>query len=104
MARWFGRLQEFDFTIVHHRGKKIKNAYLLSQLPCHQCSCENHGQELIVASISLSETVNFLQEKLNDSTIGPVLRIEIKGQGNLILRLRYFVGNQDVSSRYGISL
>ena len=34
MARWLERLQEFDFTILHWRGKKHTNADLLSRLPC----------------------------------------------------------------------
>ena len=34
MARWLERLQEFDFTIVHRRGKKYTNADSLSRLPC----------------------------------------------------------------------
>ena len=80
MARWLERLQEFDFTIVHRRGNKHTNADSLSRLRCRQCGHENHGQEVIVANTSLSETINFPQEQLNDSTIGPVLRAKINGQ------------------------
>ena len=80
MARWLERLQEFDFTIVHRMGKKYANADSLSRLPCRQCGHENHDQEVIVANTSLSETVNFPQEQLNDSTIGPILRAKINGQ------------------------
>ena len=80
MARWLERLQEFDFTIVHRRGKKHTNADSLSRLPCRQCGRENHGQEVIVTNTSLSETINFPQEQLNKSTTGPVLRAKISGQ------------------------
>ena len=79
MARWLERLQEFDFTIVHQRGKKHKNADSLFRLPCRQCGHENHGQEVIVANTSLSETTNFPQKQLNDLTIGLVLRAKING-------------------------
>ena len=39
LARWLERLQEYDFGVVHRRGKKYTNADVLSQLHCRQmCS------------------------------------------------------------------
>ena len=50
LARWLECLQEFDFEIIHCRGKKHTNADALSRLPYRQCGRESHGPDLIAMS------------------------------------------------------
>ena len=78
MARWLERLQEFNFT-MYIGGER--NIQMLIHCPDSLADSvvKNHGREVIVANTSLSETINFPQEQLNDSTIGPVLRAKING-------------------------
>ena len=77
VARWLERLQEFDFQVIHRRGKKHTNADALSRLPCCQCGRETHGaNEIAVVTLnSLAPPLQGLRElQLADSTVGPVLR------------------------------
>ena len=52
LARWLERLQEYDFGVVHTRGKKYTNADVLSQLHCRQCVRENHNSTEIDLYVS----------------------------------------------------
>ncbi len=45
MARWIGKLQEFDFEIVHRQGRCHANADAMSRMPCNQCGRGSHGRE-----------------------------------------------------------
>ena len=40
MARWLEAIQEFDFDIVHHKGRLNSDADALSRAPCEQCRQE----------------------------------------------------------------
>ncbi len=37
LARWLEALQEYDFEVMHHRGKIHSNSDSLSRIPCRHC-------------------------------------------------------------------
>ena len=55
LARWLEKLQEFNFTIVHRRGRSHQNADALSRIPCSQCGREEDPQPLPVAVTNLQQ-------------------------------------------------
>lgn len=85
LARWLEQLQEFDFQIMHRRGRSHGNADALSRRPCEQCGL-SHG----VISEATSETLCMVVEdpeqqpvvpthdlrqlQLEDDNVGPVLK------------------------------
>ena len=85
MARWLEKLQEFNFEIMHRRGKKHTNADALSRLPCKQCGFhqpENSSEQVIVSAISLQvgrSSADLRQLQLDDPTIKPVLMAKDSG-------------------------
>ena len=82
LARWLEQLEEFDFEIVHRRGKLHNNADALSRLPCDQDVDALVDQ--MVATTFLSSTYTFQDlrnQQLEDSLVGPFLRA--KEAGNL---------------------
>jgi len=81
MARWLEKLQEYDFQIVHRRGRKHTNADSLSRLPCKQCGYQS-SEQIPVLSVSLqvgrsSDELHKLQQE--DHTIQPVLVAKSSG-------------------------
>ena len=81
LARWLERLQQYDFTIIHRRGRKHCNADAMSRIPCSQCGRSEpnlNEEELSCISMVVGEateggecTMRKLQ--LEDSEIGPLL-------------------------------
>ena len=64
LAPWILKLQEYDFDIEHRPGIKHRNADALSRLP--------------VNAILLSDDDSLerlREEQLNDSRVGPILRL-----------------------------
>lgn len=51
MARWLEKLHDFDFVVVHRKGKKHLNADALSRLPCEQCGQTDDNRLEIVHTI-----------------------------------------------------
>ena len=80
LARWLEQLQEFNFTIVHRRGRKHNNADALSRLPCRQCGRNSHlGQEELVINTTAIQSPLVPAEllrnaQLEDPSLGPLLR------------------------------
>ena len=81
LARWLERLQQYDFTIIHRRGRKHCNADAMSRIPCSQCGRSEpslNEEELSCISMVVGKasevgegTMRKLQ--LEDSEIGPLL-------------------------------
>ena len=81
LARWLERLQEFDFTICHRRGRKHTNADALSRLPCQQCGRITHDEDVIIATTTFKESTNEIRQmQLKDEAVGPVLEAKESGQ------------------------
>ena len=59
MARWLEKLQDFDFVVVHQKGKKHLNADALSWLPCVQCG-QIGGKEKATKSFYLCKIHNYV--------------------------------------------
>ena len=84
LARWLERLQEFDFKIIHRRGKQHGNADALSRRPCQQCGLTHEGDEMEgveICSVMQKPQTNDVRElQLEDDVVGPVLTAKIADQ------------------------
>ena len=83
LARWLERLQEYDFEVVHRRGRSHQNADALSRRPCTQCGREFHLAA--VNTISIARTAGYskeelLQSQLSDPVVGPILKAKERSQ------------------------
>lgn len=54
LDQWFEKLQEYNFSIEHHHGRKHNNADALSRLPCRQCGRESHYESDSTITISIA--------------------------------------------------
>lgn len=83
-ARWMQRLQEYNFSSEHRRGKNHSNADALSRRPCpevckHCTKVEDRDKLVQVCSITLDPSAgweyNALRtEQMADRDIGPLLK------------------------------
>ena len=86
LARWLERLQEYDFTIAHHPGKKHQNADSLSRRPCTQCGRESHFDNTIIAAenqttvLTEKSAAELRKIQLEDGPIGFMLKAVEKGE------------------------
>ena len=84
LARWLEKLQEFNFEVVHRRGRKHTNADALSRLPCSQCKRDSHNAEpkaVLAVSFSPDPSAEELSQlQRDDPTIGPVLQAMTTGK------------------------
>ena len=84
LARWLERLQEFDFKIIHRRGKQHGNADALSRRPCPQCGRTHEGGEterVEICSVTQKPQTHDIRElQLEDDVVGPVLTAKIDNQ------------------------
>ena len=76
LARWLEKLQEFQFTIIHHPGKAHSNADALFRRHCGKECPDAHGNTKIVATITLTgySTAELRQAQLEDPN-RPVTRL-----------------------------
>ena len=87
LARWLEKLQEYNFSIEHRRGRKHNNADALSRLPCRQCGREQHymmpdaaPEPIAIDAVITTESLGgrspeeIRQLQLQDPVLGPVLR------------------------------
>ncbi|KAL5471114.1 hypothetical protein EMCRGX_G029195 [Ephydatia muelleri] len=85
MVRWLEKLQDFDFVVVHRKGKKHLNADALSQLPCVQCGQTDDDNRLeSVYTIDDCYLFGKMVEELHDlqsgdPSIGPILQAKRLG-------------------------
>ena len=77
LARWLETLQEYDFEIIHRKGRLHCNADALSRIPCDQQDFENGfaGENDVAIQASAlvgrtAEDIKILQE--DDPLLGPV--------------------------------
>ena len=80
LARWLERLQEFNYSIVHHRGKKHTNADALSRLP--GCQCGRVSDEVRNATVihnPIHPAEGLRRAQLADPMVGPLLQGREKG-------------------------
>ena len=61
LARWLEKLQEFDFDVVHRRGKQHGNADAMSRKPCTQCGRSSHEESLSIQALPTDAISVFTQ-------------------------------------------
>ena len=81
LARWIESLQEYDFEIIHQRGKLHSNADALSRIPCQQCGRHEQVLAQVIGATVLApdrmDTVKQLQGE--DTTLKPVIAAKLAG-------------------------
>jgi hypothetical protein len=84
LARWLEQLQEFDFEVVHRKGRSHCNADALSRLPCSDCGrhqvFEQANTTVAFTSLSPVEIDTMRKSQLQDSVVGPLLRAKEAGK------------------------
>ena len=83
LVHWLETLQEYDFEIIHRKGRLHCNADALSRIPCDQQDFENGfaGENDVAIQASglvgrTAEDIKILQE--DDPLLGPVKEAKIK--------------------------
>ncbi|XP_070172331.1 protein NYNRIN-like [Polyergus mexicanus] len=87
MARWLERIQQYDFEIVHRKGKLHGNADGLSRRPCAEINCNycnkiDLKKEEFVGRIvfGLENLGNWRKDQLEDPAIAKILLGKEKDQ------------------------
>ena len=86
MAQWLEAIQEFDFEIVHRRGKLHSNADAISRIPYQQCehkSVDNHQCEqnaadqptslMAATAVAAQPDDHIAQLQSEDPILGPLI-------------------------------
>ena len=75
LARWLQKLQEYQFEVVHRRGRNHQNADSLFRLPCTQCGRDTHHAEDVQLQVSEQDLqCDIKQEQLEDPAFCFVLK------------------------------
>ena len=83
LARWLERLEEFQFEIVHRKGKVHCNADALSRIPSdqHDIVHDEFPVSLVLPTVVVGgrsqEDIKNCQ--VNDELVGPLYQAKIKG-------------------------
>ena len=84
LAHWLEKLQEYDFSIVHRRGRSHGNADALSRLPCRQCGRDSHDVDpsnpVYIISLQSHSESSIRDSQLSDDDVGPILRGKETGE------------------------
>ena len=73
LARWLEKLQDYQFTIIHHPGRKHNNADALSRIPCQQCGKSEAVTIAPITSTNLTDghsSEEIRQMQLEDNIVG----------------------------------
>ena len=74
---WLEQLEEYDFDIVHRRGKLHANADTLSRLPC---DIRESQIVALVACLPEYTPQDIRDRQLEDSQVGPLLKAKEAGK------------------------
>lgn len=81
LARWLGRLEEYDYEVVYHPGRAHGNVDSLSRRPCDpECShCAKRDAQvgckrLVVAEDATAAQERWKQAQRNDEDLMPVIQ------------------------------
>ena len=78
LARWLEKLSEYQFNIVHRKGRKHCNADALSRLPCRQCgripdATNDVEPDIAYAVMMPSQKEQLYKDQRSDPALGPVI-------------------------------
>ena len=83
LARWLERLEEFQFEIIHRKGKVHSNADALSRIPSdqHDIVRDEFPVSLILPAVVVGERSpeDIKNCQVNDELIGPIYQAKIEG-------------------------
>lgn len=82
LARWIKKLQEFEYKIVHCKGKTHGNADAMSRMYCNQRRCPIHSACAWVHAVQAEQKddTGSSTVQLKDTDIGPILDMIKDGQ------------------------
>ena len=66
LKQWLQKLQEYQFTIIHHPGNHHNNADALSMLPCKQCGIIPADELTTVVAVTTSDLTSTITYPLEE--------------------------------------
>eukprot|EP00731_Ephydatia_muelleri_P002128 Em0001g2128a len=74
LARWLEQLQEYDFEVIHRKGRNHNNADALSRLSEGDSPQSNNITVVSIDSPVVEKRKVMREEQLQDDVVGPVLK------------------------------
>eukprot|EP00731_Ephydatia_muelleri_P009833 Em0005g419a len=74
LARWLEQLQEYDFEVIHQKGRNHNNADALSRLSEGDSPQSNNITVVSIDSPVVEKRKVMREEQLQDDVVGPVLK------------------------------